>query len=230
MLSHPLLNYLDIHALYLSLCSCFISHIGVFFGLFLVPIFVVIMINLVIFVLVIRVLLKHNRRRAAKVDTSKSKVYKATLKTLISISGVMLLFGLTWLFGALTIGSASPAFQWMFVIFNTLQGFFLFVFFCIIGKDAREEWIHFLTRRKHTTIKISTTASKADIQKSKPSTESSYMTSKEKSLTTPKSTGITQPDDSFVFSQSKIEANLNESQTIFIPEISQVSASNETLF
>ena len=163
-------------------------------------------------------------------DSRKTEVYKVTLRTLISVSSIMLLFGLTWLFGALTVSAASPAFQWMFVIFNTLQGFFLFVFFCIIGKDAREEWIHFLTCGKPTRIKISTTASKAEGHKSKSATESSCMALK--SPTTLKSTGISQPDEnkeSFVFSQimeSEIadrESIAEGSQTIFIPELSQVS-------
>ncbi len=184
------------------------------------------MINLVIFILVIRVLLKHNhnRRKKDKVDSRETEVYKVTLRTLISVSSVMLLFGLTWLFGAFTVGAASPAFQWMFVIFNTLQGFFLFVFFCIIGKDAREEWIDFFARGRHRRMKISTTASKADAHKSKSAmgTESSCMTLK--SPTSLKSEGITQPDDSkenFAFSQ--IVHMDSEMETIFLPEISQVS-------
>ena len=54
----------------------------------------------------------------------------------------MFLFGLQWVFGAFTIAEASTVFQWFFVIFSTLQGFFLFVFFCILGQDAREEWLN----------------------------------------------------------------------------------------
>ena len=111
-----------------------------FFGVFLAPIFAIILFNTVVFVLVIRVLLVHSRRKI--VDAKDAQKYKATLKTLISIAGVMLMFGLSWLFGAFTIGAASPAFQWLFVIFNAGQGFYLFVFFCVIGKDARDEWLN----------------------------------------------------------------------------------------
>ena len=58
----------------------------------------------------------------------------------------MFLFGLTWLFGALTItgfgdSRASTAFQILFVILNAFQGFFIFLFFCVFSKDARESWM-----------------------------------------------------------------------------------------
>ena len=122
------------------------------FGVFLGPIFAIILFNIVVFVLVIRVLLKHTKRKLA--DAKGAQKSKGTLKTLISISGVMLMFGLSWLFGAFTIGAASVYFQWLFVIFNALQGFYLFIFFCVIAKDAREEWLALFRckpTRKRTT-------------------------------------------------------------------------------
>ena len=62
----------------------------------------------------------------------------------------MFLFGLTWLFGALTItgfgdSRASTAFQVLFVILNAFQGFFIFLFFCVFSKDARESWMEVFT-------------------------------------------------------------------------------------
>ena len=122
----------------LSHLSCFIDHTGMLFGVFLGPIFAVLLVNMVLFVLVVRVLIKHSRRKIVK--SKDAKKYKGTLKTLISIVSIMAMFGLSWLFGAFTISSASIVFSWLFVIFNSLQGFVLFLFFCVIGKDAREEW------------------------------------------------------------------------------------------
>ena len=62
----------------------------------------------------------------------------------------MFLFGLTWLFGALTVtgfggSGASTAFQILFVIFNAFQGFFIFLFLCVFSKDARESWLEVFT-------------------------------------------------------------------------------------
>ena len=75
---------------------------------------------------------------------------KTTIKVLIGIAGVMSLFGLTWLFGALTVSGfgdarASTAFQVLFVICNAFQGFFIFLFFCVLSKDGRESWLVLLS-------------------------------------------------------------------------------------
>ena len=102
---------------------------------------------MIVFILVSRVLIKHNKRNIdrAKEERKTKKVVTATVKTLISIISIMIMFGLSWLFGALSVSGAALVFQWLFVIFNTSQGFLLFIFFCIIGQDAREEWKKLLT-------------------------------------------------------------------------------------
>jgi len=96
------------------------------------------------FILVIGVLIRHSRNTLGRSKEQVNK--KTTIRLLISITGVMFLFGLTWLFGALTItgfgdSRASTAFQVLFVILNAFQGFFIFLFFCVFSKDARESWM-----------------------------------------------------------------------------------------
>lgn len=125
-----------------NLYSCFISDNRIRYGIFLAPLFAILIFNLIIFVLVARVLIKHSKRNLgrAKDDKDVKKVVSGTIKTLLSVVSVMFMFGLSWLFGALSISEAAIVFQWLFVIFNTSQGFMLFIFFCVIGNDAREEW------------------------------------------------------------------------------------------
>ena len=118
--------------------SCFISETGVFFGAFLGPIFAIILINAVIFVIVIIVVVKHIKRKAVKVQEGSK--YKTTLRSMLNIGGVMMLFGLTWVFAAFTVLEATIAFQFLFAIFNSLQGFFIFLFYCVLVKDARIMW------------------------------------------------------------------------------------------
>ena len=128
--------------------SCFIDDPAVFFGAFLGPIFAILIVNVVIFVLVIGVIIRHTRN---KLDRTKEQMnMKTAIRLVISIAGIMFLFGLTWLFGALTVtgfGSvtASFAFQVLFVICNAFQGFFIFLFFCVFNKDARDLWIELLS-------------------------------------------------------------------------------------
>ena len=145
------------------------------FGVFLGPIFVVLLVNVVLFVLVVRVLIKHSKR--ITVESKDAKKYKNTFKTLIRIFSIMLMFGLSWLFGAFTINYASILFSWLFVIFNSLQGFLLFLFFCVIGKDAREEWKSVFTcgRSRQKRRLRGTMRSKTGQEKS---TANTYLTSR----------------------------------------------------
>ena len=135
-------------ALFLLLPSCFIDDIGVFFGAFLGPIFAILIFNAVIFVMVISVLIKHTQKTLGRNKEQMNK--KTVIRLLISIAGVMSLFGLTWLFGALTVtgfgsATASIVLQALFVICNAFQGFFIFLFFCVFNKDARESWLEVLS-------------------------------------------------------------------------------------
>ena len=86
------------------------------------------------------VLIHHARGKASqKKEATKNK---DLVQMMISIGGVMFLFGLTWLFAILTFSAQGlrEAFQILFTIFNSFQGFFIFLFFCAINKEARESW------------------------------------------------------------------------------------------
>ena len=105
------------------------------------------------FIIIGRVLIIHSKKKLDNLKNEKhqeqKKRAKGILKTLISIVSVMIMFGLSWFFGALSIGEGAIVFQWLFVIFNTTQGFMLFLFFCVIGEDARNEWKILLTCNKY---------------------------------------------------------------------------------
>ena len=86
------------------------------------------------------VLVRHTKGNAKR---QKEGMKKGTaVRLLISICCITFLFGLTWLFGALTITVAAVNLlsQILFVIFSSLQGFFIFLFFCVFNKEARESW------------------------------------------------------------------------------------------
>ena len=125
--------------------SCFLDNKAVFFGAFLGPIFVILSMNVFLFVVVLVVLVRHTKstltRRGASIGV------KTTLRLLVSISGIMALFGLTWLFAALTITVSvvrTPA-QIIFAVLNSLQGFFIFLFYCVLNKVERESWKELLS-------------------------------------------------------------------------------------
>ncbi|XP_042868841.1 uncharacterized protein LOC122266561 isoform X1 [Penaeus japonicus] len=58
---------------------------------------------------------------------------------------VFFLLGFTWIFGLLAIKEIRPVFSYLFCIFNTLQGFFIFLFHVCRERSARRMWRDFLS-------------------------------------------------------------------------------------
>ena len=138
----------------LSNCSCFIGDARVLFGAFLVPILIILLFNCIMMVVVIRVLIIHSIKKYG--HKNETKAVEGVKRVLISIFGIMFLFGMSWVFGALTISDASLVFQYLFAIFTSLQGFFIFFFVCVMGKEARELWIQYLCRGRKVSWFAST--------------------------------------------------------------------------
>ena len=56
------------------------------------------------------------------------------------ITAFVLLFGLTWTFGLLVVSNDIVVFQYIFCIVASLQGFFVFLFYCIRNENVRLFW------------------------------------------------------------------------------------------
>ena len=83
-----------------------------------------------VFVLVIRQMMG---TRHVQNKTQVEKV-KAGLK---ATAVILPLLGITWLFGLLSFSSSTVAFKYMFAIFNSLQGFMIFIFHCLLNKQVK---------------------------------------------------------------------------------------------
>ena len=123
------------------LSSCFIGQLSVFLTAFLVPVMLILIFNLVIYIFILRVLILHavkkNKRQKSSMTLSEA------VKMMLSFTGIMLLLGLTWIFGIFTFISepgVSYALQFLFAFFNAFQGFFIFIFFVVLSSDARAAW------------------------------------------------------------------------------------------
>ena len=135
--------------------SCFISNAGVFFGAFLAPIFLVIIANACVAVCTGYVIIKHRLKQQEMKQAASIKKQRMPLKEawklLLTLVGFMILLGLSWVILLFTVVGADTniyaafAIQWLFVFFNSLQGFFIFFFFIVINPDMRNEWKTFLT-------------------------------------------------------------------------------------
>ncbi|VDI70258.1 Hypothetical predicted protein, partial [Mytilus galloprovincialis] len=114
---------------------------------FIGPALVIVLVNLVILALVIRTLFRTMRSKPGRSQQSKSRLEK-TKSGVRSICVLAPLFGITWVFGVLSISRDLVAFQYLFAIFNSLQGFFIFVFHCLIDHRVKEAIKHHSKKRK----------------------------------------------------------------------------------
>ncbi|KAK7085577.1 hypothetical protein SK128_003350 [Halocaridina rubra] len=69
---------------------------------------------------------------------------------------VFFLLGFTWIFGLLAVCQLRPVFSYLFCIFNTLQGFFIFIFHVCREQGARKYWRDFLSVLTKDHVSLST--------------------------------------------------------------------------
>ncbi|KAJ8347843.1 hypothetical protein SKAU_G00264320 [Synaphobranchus kaupii] len=99
---------------------------------------VVFLVNLTMFVVVIVQLYRIKRQNPHNVQ------HGTTLKNVRSVAGLTVLLGLTWGFAFFAWGPVNLAFMYLFTIFNSLQGFFIFIFHCAIKESVRRQWRTYL--------------------------------------------------------------------------------------
>lgn len=120
--------------------------------------------NVVVLVSAVVVLIRHERSKAAMKNIMVDK--KSIVRLTVSVGGITSIFGLTWLFAILSVGSTQElreTFQILFTVSNAFQGFFIFFFICIISSDSRDEWKRFANTkikswisRRHSSTKSAT--------------------------------------------------------------------------
>ncbi|NXM99251.1 AGRG2 protein, partial [Sylvia borin] len=66
---------------------------------------------------------------------------KTSIQDLRSVAGLTFLLGITWGFAFFTV---NEVFTYLFTIFNTLQGFFIFIFYCVTKENVRKQWRRYL--------------------------------------------------------------------------------------
>ncbi|XP_035767568.1 adhesion G-protein coupled receptor G2 [Neolamprologus brichardi] len=66
--------------------------------------------------------------------------HRSTLQDVRSVLGITILLGLTWGFAFFAWGPVNLPFMYLFAIFNSLQGFFIFVFHCAVKETVRRQW------------------------------------------------------------------------------------------
>ena len=121
----------------------------------MIPMVLPMLLNIILFIPIVKEIQRHISMQG------KFQKKRQLMTRFVMTFSCSLLLGLTWTFGLFSLISDLRApFQWLFCIFNSLQGFFIFIFNVVRNKDAKELWIKTLTfnskrNRAHTTSKDS---------------------------------------------------------------------------
>ncbi|XP_029653062.2 adhesion G-protein coupled receptor G2 [Octopus sinensis] len=107
---------------------------------FLTPVVIILIFNFILISLVTWRLISPQRNK--RFDRKRSIV------RVLGLVGLLFLFGLTWVFAFFAVSEAAKVFEYLFLVFNTLQGMFIFVFYCLYKKDTRDGVKEFVIKRK----------------------------------------------------------------------------------
>lgn len=110
-----------------------------FFAAFAAPVAFVMFVNTITFFLI---MYKLATRPPNTTDPSSSSEGVVKVKRAF---GILILVGITWVFGFFAIADARLVFHYLFAVCNSLQGFAIFVFYCVIQRKVRECWKALLT-------------------------------------------------------------------------------------
>ena len=118
-----------------------------------IPVATILFANTVTLTKVMYNLYQHGKNKTRKLsagDEKKTRMIDTALiisQTRIAFACNVLL-GITWIFALLAVGKATMYFQWIFCVLNSLQGFFIFVFYTLRNQDVKKAWV----KRGRTSI------------------------------------------------------------------------------
>uniref|UniRef100_A0A8C1WQU0 Adhesion G protein-coupled receptor D1 n=1 Tax=Cyprinus carpio TaxID=7962 RepID=A0A8C1WQU0_CYPCA len=104
---------------------------------FVAPALFVIMVNIGILIAVTRIISRISAENY-KVHGDANSI-KLTTK---AVAVLLPILGISWIFGVLAVNDHSLLFQYMFAVFNSLQGFFIFLFHCLLNSEVRAAFKH----------------------------------------------------------------------------------------
>ena len=123
-----------------------------------VPVAAIVLVNTVALATVIYKLHQSGKYRASSISSGNSnKTPMTETSRIISEARITftcnVLLGTTWIFALLAVGKATLFFQWLFCVFNSLQGFFIFYFYTVRNQDVRKGYLGKL--KKGNTKRVS---------------------------------------------------------------------------
>ncbi|KAM7137017.1 adhesion G-protein coupled receptor G6 isoform 5-T5 [Molossus nigricans] len=144
--------------------------------------------NVAMFIVVMVQICGRNGKR------SNRTLREEILRNLRSVVSLTFLLGMTWGFAFFAWGPLNVPFKYLFCIFNSLQGFFIFIFHCAMKENVQKQWRRHLccgrfrladnsdwSKTATNTIKKSSDNLGKSLSSSSIGSNSTYLTSKSKS-------------------------------------------------
>ncbi|XP_067273978.1 adhesion G-protein coupled receptor G6 isoform X2 [Pseudorasbora parva] len=94
--------------------------------------------NVAMFIVVMIQICGRNGKR------SNRTLREEILRNMRSVVSLTFLLGMTWGFAFFAWGPVSLAFMYLFSIFNSLQGLFIFIFHCALKENVQKQWRRYL--------------------------------------------------------------------------------------
>nr|XP_019604370.1 PREDICTED: adhesion G-protein coupled receptor D1 isoform X1 [Rhinolophus sinicus] len=104
---------------------------------FVAPALLVIVVNISILVAVTRVI--------SQISADNYKIHgdpSAFKLTAKAVAVLLPILGTAWVFGVLAVNNQALVFQYVFAVLNSLQGFFIFLFHCLLNSEVRAAFKH----------------------------------------------------------------------------------------
>ncbi|XP_043322862.1 adhesion G protein-coupled receptor E5 isoform X3 [Cervus elaphus] len=136
---------------------CWLNFEGGFLWSFVGPVTFIVLGNAIIFVITVWKL----TQKFSEINPDIKKLKKIRVLTITAIAQLFVL-GCTWVFGLLLFDPESWVLSYIFSILNCLQGFFLFVLYCLLNKKVREEyrkWACMVAGNKYSEFATTTSGS-----------------------------------------------------------------------
>uniref|UniRef100_A0A3B3BHK1 Adhesion G protein-coupled receptor G4b n=1 Tax=Oryzias melastigma TaxID=30732 RepID=A0A3B3BHK1_ORYME len=96
-------------------------------------ILLILLCNIFVFIVV---LIQIKQMKANKISSKG----RSSLKDLRAAASLTVLLGLTWTMGFFSIGPGRVVMMYMYIICNSLQGLFVFLFHCLMKENVRKQW------------------------------------------------------------------------------------------
>ncbi|XP_034018057.1 adhesion G-protein coupled receptor G6 [Thalassophryne amazonica] len=98
----------------------------------------VFLLNVAMFIVVMLQICGRNGKR------SNRTLREEVLRNVRSVVSLTFLLGMTWGFALFAWGPVNLPFMYLFTIFNSLQGFFIFIFHCALKENVQKQWRRYL--------------------------------------------------------------------------------------